>query len=880
MKNINKTYDPKDIEDRIYKNWESNGNFHATIDERKTPFTIVMPPPNVTGKLHMGHALDNTLQDIIIRYKRMCGYNALWVPGTDHAAISTEVKVTNHLKEQGIDKNDLGREGFLEKAWEWKHEYGNTITTQLRKLGSSCDWDREAFTMDDNLSKAVEQVFINLYNKGYIYKGNRIINWCPKCKTSISEAEVEHKEMTGHFWHIKYPYASGDGYIEIATTRPETLLGDSAVAVHPSDERYKDVIGKKVILPLVNKEIPIIADEYVDMEFGTGAVKITPAHDPNDFEVGKRHNLEEINILNDDATINENGGKYQGLDRYEARKQIIKDLEDGGYLIKIVEHVHNVGCHDRCGEVIEPIIKEQWFVKMDELKKPAIEAISNGDLRFVPERFNKIYLHWLENIHDWCISRQLWWGHRIPAYYCKNCGKLVVASSMPTKCDDCGCEEFVQDEDTLDTWFSSALWPFSTLGWPDTNNPDYKYFYPTNVLVTGYDIIFFWVIRMVFSGYEHTGKSPFNTVFIHGLIRDEQGRKMSKSLGNGIDPLEIIEEYGSDALRASIVTGIAPGNDLRFSKDKILAARNFANKVWNSARFLFMNIESLDEIKDLSECKLEVEDKWILSSLNNVIEEVSHNIDKYELGIALDKIQAFIWDEYCDWYIEMAKIRFNSENVESSTSAKSVAMYVLKSFLKLLHPFMPFVTEEIYSNISDESLMMTSWPIVNKDYAFENDVKLVKDFQNIIKKIRNLRSDMNVEHSKKTNIYLVVKNDEYIEFYKDMSDRFINFFMANNIYVQQDDKSIPENCVNITSTNSVLYIPFEDLVDIEQEIKRNEEEKTRLISEINRAKGMLSNEGFISQAPQAKIDQEKQKLSDYENMLLDVEKRLEDLMKK
>lgn len=712
-KHLEKTYNPKEIEPKLYEKWCKNKYFHANVDRSKKPFTIVMPPPNITGKLHMGHALDNTLQDILIRYKRMQGYNALWIPGTDHAAISTEVKVTNQLKEEGIDKKELGREGFLKRTWEWKEEYGGTITQQLKKLGTSCDWDRERFTMDEGCSKAVEEVFIKLYEEGYIYKGSRIINWCPVCKTSLSDAEVEHEEQAGHFWHIKYPIVGTDRFLEIATTRPETMLGDTAIAVHPDDERYQDIIGKNVLLPLVNKEIPIVADYYVDKEFGTGAVKITPAHDPNDFEVGKRHDLPEINVMNDDATINELGGKYAGMERYEARKAIVADLQEQGYLVKIEDHSHNVGTHDRCHTTVEPLIKQQWFVKMEELAKPAINALKSGELKFVPERFDKIYLHWLENIRDWCISRQIWWGHRIPAYYCDECGEFVVTREVPEVCPHCGCTHFAQDEDTLDTWFSSALWPFSTLGWPNKTE-ELDYFYPTDVLVTGYDIIFFWVIRMVFSAFAHTGKSPFHTVFIHGLVRDSLGRKMSKSLGNGIDPLEIIEQYGADALRMTLVTGNAPGNDMRFYDERVENSRNFANKVWNASRFIMMNMEG-KEITVPAKEDYSVADRWIRSKVNTLTKDVTENMDKYELGIAVQKVYDFIWDEFCDWYIELAKypIYHAKENEKAANAALYTLKTVLADALKLLHPFMPFVTEEIYSALvtEEESLMISSWPV-------------------------------------------------------------------------------------------------------------------------------------------------------------------------
>ena len=732
---MNKTYNPSEIEDRLYKKWMDKKYFHAEVDRSKKPFTIVMPPPNITGQLHMGHALDNTLQDILIRFKRMQGYNALWQPGTDHASIATEVKVTNKLKEEGIDKEELGREGFLKRTWEWKEEYGGRIVSQLKKLGSSADWDRERFTMDEGCSKAVQEVFIRLYEKGYIYQGSRIINWCPVCQTSISDAEVEYEDQAGHFWHINYPIVGTDKYIEIATTRPETMLGDTAIAVHPDDERYKDLVGKMVLLPIVNKEIPIVADSYVDKEFGTGAVKITPAHDPNDFEVGKRHNLEEINILNDDGTINENGGKFAGMDRYEARKAIVKELEEEGYLVRIEAHEHNVGTHDRCHTTVEPMVKKQWFVKMSEMAKPAIEAVKNGDLRFVPGHFDRTYLHWLENIRDWCISRQLWWGHRIPAYYCDECGEIVVAKEMPSVCPKCGCTHFTQDEDTLDTWFSSALWPFSTLGWPEKTE-DLDYFYPTNVLVTGYDIIFFWVIRMVFSGYEQTGKCPFSDVLIHGLVRDEQGRKMSKSLGNGIDPLEIIEQYGADALRLTLVTGNAPGNDMRYSEKKIIASRNFANKVWNASRFMLMNIEKAD-LSNVSLADLTPADKWILSKANSLVKEVTDNMEKYDFGVAVAKLNDFIWEEFCDWYIEMVKPRLYNEEDTTKAAALFTLKKVLTISLKLLHPYMPFITEEIFCSLQDEeeSIMVSEWPVFEEEFDFkaeENEVEMIKNAVEIL----------------------------------------------------------------------------------------------------------------------------------------------------
>ena len=875
-KELAKTYNPKEIEEKLYDRWCENKYFHAEVDRSKKPFTTVMPPPNITGKLHMGHALDNTLQDILIRYKRMEGYNALWIPGTDHAAISTEVKVTNQLKEEGIDKKELGREGFLERTWQWKEEYAGTIEGQLKKLGVSCDWDRERFTMDEGCSKAVEEVFIKLYEKGYIYKGSRIINWCPVCKTSLSDAEVEHEEQAGHFWHIKYPIVGTDRFLEIATTRPETMLGDTAIAVHPDDERYKDIVGKNVLLPLVNKEIPIVADYYVDKEFGTGAVKITPAHDPNDFEVGKRHNLPEINIMNDDATINEKGGKYAGMDRYEARKAIVKDLEEQGYLVKIEPHSHNVGTHDRCGTTVEPLIKQQWFVKMEELAKPAIEALKTGELKFVPERFNKIYLHWLENIKDWCISRQIWWGHRIPAYYCDECGEFVVAREMPEKCPHCGCTHFTQDEDTLDTWFSSALWPFSTLGWPEKTE-DLDYFYPTDVLVTGYDIIFFWVIRMVFSGLEHTGKSPFHTVLIHGLVRDSQGRKMSKSLGNGIDPLEIIDQYGADALRLTLVTGNAPGNDMRFYNERVEASRNFANKVWNASRFILMNMKE-NVIAEPDHKLFTAADRWILSRVNTLAKDVTENMDKFELGIAVQKVYDFVWDEFCDWYVEMAKYRIYhaEEKPEEANCALWVLKTVLGNALKLLHPFMPFITEEIYSVLvpEEESLMMSSWPVYKEEWNFPADEAIVEHVKDITRGIRNMRAEMNVPNNRRTKVFVISEDQSLLEGVDSLKDSAMPLMLANEILVNTEKKEIAEDAVSIVVPGATVYLPLEDLVDFEQELERLQKEEEKLTKEIARAKGMLSNERFVSKAPAAKVQEEKEKLEKYTQMLSQVQERI------
>ena len=881
--NLEKTYDPKEIEPKLYDKWCENKYFHAEVDRSRKPFTTVMPPPNITGKLHMGHALDNTLQDILIRYKRMQGYNALWIPGTDHAAISTEVKVTNQLKEEGIDKKELGREKFLERTWQWKEEYAGTIEGQLKKLGVSCDWDRERFTMDEGCSRAVEEVFISLYEKGYIYKGSRIINWCPVCKTSLSDAEVEHEEQDGHFWHIKYPIVGTDDYLEIATTRPETMLGDTAIAVHPDDERYKDIVGKKCLLPLTDREIPIVADYYVDKEFGTGAVKITPAHDPNDFEVGKRHNLPEINIMNDDATINEQyGGKYAGMDRYEARKAMVKDLEEQGYLVKVEPHSHNVGTHDRCHTTVEPLIKQQWFVKMDELAKPAIEAVKNGDLKFVPERFDKIYLHWLENIRDWCISRQIWWGHRIPAYYCDECGEVVVSRGMPEKCPKCGCTHLTQDEDTLDTWFSSALWPFSTLGWPEKSE-DLDYFYPTDVLVTGYDIIFFWVIRMVFSGYAHTGKSPFHTVFIHGLVRDSQGRKMSKSLGNGIDPLEIIDQYGADALRMTLVTGNAPGNDMRFYNERVEASRNFANKVWNASRFILMNMED-KEITEPELFKLLPADRWILSKCNKLIREVTENMDKFELGIALQKVYDFIWDEFCDWYIEFVKQRmYNAkEDPESADKALWTLREVLKNALKLLHPFMPFVTEEIYSKLipQEESLMMSDWPQYKKEWEFPHAENVVEHLKLLASGVRNIRAEMNVPAGRKIKIYVVSQEQELLTGFQMLKDAVLRLANASDFIVQQDKTGIAEDAISVVVPDATAYLPLEDMIDFAQEIERLTKEEARLTKEIARSNGMLGNEKFVSKAPAAKVQEEREKLEKYEQMMAQVKDRLASLKDK
>ena len=880
-KELAKTYDPHGLEDRIYEKWLQKKYFHAEVDHSKKPFTIVIPPPNITGQLHMGHALDNTMQDILIRFKRMQGYNALWQPGTDHASIATEVKIIETLKAQGIDKHDLGREGFLERAWEWKKEYGGRIISQLKKLGSSCDWDRERFTMDEGCNKAVTEVFCKMHEKGWIYKGARIINWCPVCNTSISDAEVEYEDQAGHFWHIKYPLVDENGepskteFLEFATTRPETMLGDTAVAVHPDDERYTYLHGRKVWLPIVNKAIPVVEDTYVDMEFGTGVVKITPAHDPNDFEVGKRHNLPIINIMNDDATINENGGAYAGMDRYEAREAIVKELDAQGLLVKIEDYSHNVGTHDRCKTTVEPLVKEQWFVKMDELIKPAAEAVKNGEIKLVPERMQKTYFNWTDNIKDWCISRQLWWGHRIPAYYCDDCGETVVAKEAPIVCPKCGKNHFTQDPDTLDTWFSSALWPFSTLGWPEMTE-DLKYFYPTDVLVTGYDIIFFWVIRMIFSGYEQMGEKPFKTVLFHGLVRDSQGRKMSKSLGNGIDPLEIIDQYGADALRLTLITGNAPGNDMRFYYERVEAARNFANKVWNASRFIMMNMED-KVIPANAKDYLEPVDKWIISKLNNLVKEVTDNMEKYELGIAVQKVYDFIWDEFCDWYIEMVKPRlYNSDNAASQNAALYTLKTVLIDALKLLHPYMPFITEEIFCTLQDEeeTIMISNWPVYDEAKAYEKEETEIEVLKEAIRGIRNARTGMNVPPSRKAQVYVVTQKDEVAAIFNEGKLFFAPLAYASEVVVQKDKTGIADDAVSVVIENATVYMPFAELVDISQEIERLQKEEKRLQGEIARSNGMLNNEKFVSKAPAAKVEEEKAKLAKYTQMLEQVQMRL------
>ncbi|MCX4296885.1 MAG: valine--tRNA ligase [Lachnospiraceae bacterium] len=877
-----KTYDPHGLEDKIYQKWLERKYFHAEVDRNKKPFTIVIPPPNITGQLHMGHALDNTMQDILIRFRRMQGYNTLWQPGTDHASIATEVKIIEKLKEEGIDKHDLGREKFLERAWDWKKEYGGRIISQLKKLGSSCDWDRERFTMDEGCNKAVTEVFCKMHEKGYIYKGARMINWCPICNTSISDAEVEYEEQSGHLWHIKYPVLNEDGiesgeYLTFATTRPETMLGDTAVAIHPEDERYAHLRGKKLMLPLMNREIPVVEDTYVDMEFGTGVVKITPAHDPNDFEVGKRHNLPIVNIMNDDATINENGGKYAGMDRYEARKAIVSELDAMGLLVKVEDYSHNVGTHDRCKTTIEPLVKQQWFVRMDELIQPAVEAVKSGAIKLIPERMEKTYYNWTDNIKDWCISRQLWWGHRIPAYYCDACGEIIVAKEMPEACPKCGSTHFTQDPDTLDTWFSSALWPFSTLGWPDKTE-ELDYFYPTDVLVTGYDIIFFWVIRMIFSGYEHMGEKPFHTVLFHGLVRDAQGRKMSKSLGNGIDPLEVIEQYGADALRMTLITGNAPGNDMRFYYERVEANRNFANKIWNASRFIMMNIDD-KTVTDASD-SLEPVDRWILSKLNSLIKEVTDNMENFELGIAVQKIYDFIWDEFCDWYIEMVKPRlYNSDNISSQNAALWTLKTVLIDALKLLHPYMPFITEEIFCTLQseEESIMISKWPEYTEARSFIKDEKDIEIIKEAVRGIRNVRTKMNVAPSKKAHVFVVSDKSEIRETFTEGKLFFASLAYASDVEIQDNKNGIAEDAVSVVIANANIYIPFAELVDITQEIARLEKEEKRLESELARVNGMLNNERFMSKAPEAKIAEEREKLAKYVQMKEQVTERLAQL---
>ena len=867
-------FNPKNFEEEIYKRWEGKEYFKPSEDKTKKPYTIVIPPPNITGKLHMGHALDETLQDILIRYKRMEGYNCLWLPGTDHAAIATEVKIVEKLKQQGIEKKNLTREQFLEKAWEWKKEYGGTILNQLKKLGCSCDWSRERFTMDEGLSNAVKYVFIKLYEKGLIYKGKRMINWCPSCNTSISDAEVEFEEEPTHLWHIRYKVKDEDKYLIVATTRPETMLGDTGVAVHPEDERYKDLVGKKVILPIMNKEIPIVADDFVEKEFGTGAVKLTPAHDPNNYAASQRHNLEIIEVFDENWKMGNLVPEYKGLDIYEARKRIVEKLQEIGALVKIEDYTHNVGKCYRCHHTIEPKISEQWFVKMKPLAEPAIKAVKDGKTRFIPERFDKIYYNWMDNIQDWCISRQLWWGHRIPAYYCTKCNNIMVTESIPHKCEKCGNTEFTQDEDTLDTWFSSALWPFSTLGWPEQTE-DLKYFYPTSTLVTGYDIIFFWVARMIFSAIEHTGKVPFKDVFIHGIVRDSLGRKMSKSLGNGIDPLEIIEKYGTDALRFSLVLGISPGNDIRYMPEKLESAANFANKLWNASKFVLGNLEEIDY--DTMPQKLCYEDKWILSKLNKLIKETTINLNNYDLGVWTQKVYDFIWGEFCDWYIEMVKPRLYDKENKTREAAQYTLNKVLGDSLKLLHPIMPFITEEIYTKLynNDESIMISSWPKYSEEFNFVNEEKQIEKIKQIIIGIRNIRTNMNVHPAKKSTLIFVTENDE--EMIIDSQEFIKKLGFADKIIVQGNKNNIPQNAMSVLSEELEVYLPFDELVDIEEEKKRLQGEKQKLEAEVERASKMLSNPGFVNKAPENKIKEEKEKLERYKQMLENVEERLSKL---
>ncbi len=874
INNIEKIYDPKQVEDRLYAKWSDNGYFSAKVDLDKEPYTIVIPPPNVTGQLHMGHALDETLQDILIRFRRMQGYSALWLPGTDHAGIATQIKVEEMLrKEEGITRHDLGREKFLQKVWDWKHKYGSTIINQLKKLGCSCDWSRERFTMDEGCSKAVKEVFVNLYEKGLIYRGHRIINWCPSCTTALSDAEVEYEEKPGKFWHIKYVIKDSDEYIVIATTRPETMLGDTAVAVHPEDERYSHLLGRTLILPLVNREIPVIADDYVDKEFGTGAVKITPAHDPNDFEIGLRHDLPQIKVMDDGAVINNNGGKYKGMHRYEARNAIISDLEAEGLLIKVEDHTHNIGQCYRCSTTVEPMTSDQWFVKMEPLAKEAIEVVDNCTIQFVPERFGKTYLNWMENVHDWCISRQLWWGHRIPAFYCIDCGEMTVSKEELAKCPKCN-GDLKQDEDVLDTWFSSALWPFSTLGWPD-NTEDLKYFYPTSVLVTGYDIIFFWVARMIFSGMEHMGEEPFKHVFIHGIVRDSQGRKMSKSLGNGIDPLEVISKYGADALRFTLATGNSPGNDMRFYEERVESSRNFANKIWNASRFVLMNLDiNENKLPDIS--KLMLEDKWVLSKYNNLVKDVTDNLNKFELGIAVQKLYEFIWDEFCDWYIELVKPRLYDKEQSSGIEAQYVMTYVLSNTLKLLHPFMPFITEEVWQVLPHEgdSIMVSNWPKFSNELCFEHEEKQMGIIMDAIKNVRNIKAEMNVAPSKKVRFYIYTQNAETFERGKVFFEKLAG---ASEVIINKDTKETLMDAVSIVVEGAEILIPMDELVDKKKEIERLQKEKANLENELKRVNSKLDNEGFVKKAPQHVIDEEKDKKIKYNDMLQKVLERIQAL---
>ncbi|HHY90078.1 MAG TPA: valine--tRNA ligase [Clostridiales bacterium] len=883
FQNLDKTYKPQEFERKIYQFWLDNEYFKANINPNKKPFTIVLPPPNITGQLHMGHALDHTLQDILIRWRRMQGYEALWLPGEDHASIATEVKVVEKIrKEEGLSKEEVGREGFLKRAWAWKEEYGGRIVEQMKKLGDSCDWSRERFTMDEGCSRAVREMFVNLYEKGYIYRGKRLINWCSDCKTSLSDAEVEHEEMQGHLWHIRYPVKDSDEFVVIATTRPETMLGDTAVAVHPEDERYAHLVGKTLILPIVNREIPVIADTYVDREFGTGAVKITPAHDPNDFEVGLRHNLPQIEVIDEEGKMNENAGKYHQMDRYECRKALVKDLEEQGFLVKTEQHRHNVGVCYRCHTVIEPRLSEQWFVKMEDLAKPAIEAVKNGSIQFVPERFTKIYYHWLENIKDWCISRQLWWGHRIPAYYCQDCGEMIVSREEPEFCTKCKSSRLQQDEDVLDTWFSSALWPFSTLGWPDETE-ELKYFYPTDVLVTGYDIIFFWVVRMIFSALDQTNQIPFKYVFVHGLVRDAQGRKMSKSLGNGIDPLEIIDEYGADALRMTLATGNSPGNDMRFHMERVEANRNFGNKLWNASRFVLMNLDQDALNEEAYHGHLTIADRWILSRLNRVVKEATENLEKFELGLAVQKISEFVWDEYCDWYIEIVKPRLYGNDLKEKAAALHTLLFVLKNILKLLHPFMPFITEEIWQHIPDtesKSVMIAPWPQYDENLHYEKEENVMEQIMEGIRSVRNIRAENNVVPSKKAKVMIVATDEKGYAAMEEGKEYFYTLANASEVVLLREKKDIPQDAVSAVITGAEIYMPLEELIDFEKEIQRLQKEKEKLEKELQRVNGKLSNQGFLAKAPERVIEEEREKQANYEMMLQKVSDRLEMIKKK
>lgn len=880
QQNIAKQYDPSQVEDRLYSKWMEEGYFHAVPDSNKKSYTIVIPPPNITGQLHMGHALDNTLQDILIRTKRMQGYSALWLPGTDHASIATEAKIVDAMAKEGITKEMLGREKFLERAWEWKKVYGGRIVEQLKKLGSSCDWERERFTMDEGLSKAVQEVFLKLYEKGLIYKGERITNWCPKCNTSISDIEVEYEEQAGHFWHIKYPVKDSDEFVIVATTRPETMLGDTAVAVNPEDERYTHLVGKTLILPLINKEIPVIADSYVDKEFGTGCVKITPAHDPNDYEVGLRHDLPQIRVMDDNAIMNDNAGQYKGMDRYQARQKMVEDLEKLGLLVKVEGHTHNVGTCQRCKTVVEPLISKQWYVRMKPLAEPALDVVRNGTIKFVPERFSKIYFNWMENIQDWCISRQLWWGHRIPAYYCQECGHMMVTGTDPDVCPKCGSTRIEQDPDTLDTWFSSALWPFSTLGWPEETE-DLKYFYPTDVLVTGYDIIFFWVARMIFSGMEHMKQEPFKYVFIHGIVRDSQGRKMSKSLGNGIDPLEVIAQYGTDALRFALTIGNSPGNDLRFSSEKVESSRNFANKVWNASRFVLMNFDENLDFSKVDRSKFTIADKWILSRINTVTREVTENIDKFELGLGLQKVYDFIWEEFCDWYIEMVKPRLYDRESEGRLEAQYVLNFVLGNAMKLLHPYMPFITEEIYTHLINDgrSIMISEWPVYSQELDFAADEAKMKIIMDAIRSTRNIRAEMNVPPSRKAKMIFVAEGEAERATLLEGTSFFQRLASASEVAVQADKSGIPSDAVGTVIAGAEIFIPLDELIDIEKEIERLNKEKANLEGELKRVEGKLGNEGFVAKAPPKVIEEEKAKRDKYNDMYQKVVERLESLKK-